>query len=618
MKSRREFLRHGASIMAALPIARSLEGVPVPESEGAAGAAFNSPASSGAAMGPQIEETDGRMGPVIQLPDGQFLAVYPEGRKTWQWQDTSIPESMCGRFSPDGLGQWSERKVLFEFPPGPGAAGMGITSGGALPLTSRKGVVHLFGLRFSDWPKGPKPKASEVVKSHCHLWHTTSRDNAATWAPLREIDYGHTYTGALNSAIELKSGRILVALSYHSPTRAIGFFVSYVVYSDDGGVNWNQCRSDVTVDCGGTAGESGACEPVLMELDDGRVWMIIRTQTGFLYESFSEDSGVTWSQARHSNFRASNAPAGVLRLRDGRLVLAWNNEFGVPFRDGISYSRQSLVMAIQDGGTWKGYREINTFGPNDNLDGYGGMRYPFMVQTPDDNILVAYSEDGRANRKKQQFRSFIDYRLARVDPRWLLETGAREDFSQGAGRLQLAATSGTEIQPGPESKPALRITKPRADMPSGFCWNFPFTRKGSVKIRLRVEPGFAGVYFALAETFLTPSNNAGGHFRGMIASDGKVKAQYVCGLPYEDSSTVQWGVDENRKFQLEVRQNHKLSLDWNCDDNVGNIRLDGHYTMNLAGLEMARGICYLRLFSAASGTDPNGLWVLDMETQAQS
>jgi hypothetical protein len=565
---------------------------------------------------PMIEDIDGRMGPVIRLPDGRFLSVYPEGRRTKEWDDTTIPEYMFGRFSPDGLGGWSERRALFEFPPGPGAAGMGITSGGALPLATRDGVVHLFGLRFTDWPKGPKPKASEVVKGRCHLWHTRSHDDALTWEPLREIDYGHTYTGALNSSIQLNSGRILVALSYHSPSRSMGFFVSFVVYTDDGGRTWKNCRSDITVDCGGKAGESGACEPVLMELEHGRTWMIIRTQTGFLFESFSEDGGETWSPARHTLFRASNAPAGVMRLRDGRLVLAWNNEFGPPFRDGISYSRQSLVLAIEDGGVWKGYRELATFGPGDNLDGYGGMRYPFLVQTPDDNILVAYSEDGRASRKKQQFRSFVDYRLVRVDSRWLLETGAREDFSQGSTRLQLAATSGAEILPGPEGKPALRITKPRADMPSGFCWNFPFGKRGSVKIRLRTEPGFGGAYFALAETFLNPAIDCGGHFRGMIAADGKVKAQYVCGLPYEDSSTIQWGVDENRKFQLEPGEIHELVLDWNCDDNVGYIQLDGHYTMNLAGLESARGICYLRLSSAA-GTDANGLWVLSLERPPQ-
>jgi hypothetical protein len=345
--------------------------------------------------------------------------------------------------------------------------------------------------------------------------------------------------------------------------------------------------------------------------------MIIRTQTGFLFESFSEDGGETWTQARRTIFRASNAPAGVLRLRDGRLVLVWNNEFGPPFRDGISYSRQSLVMAIQDGGMWKGYRELNTFGPGDNLDGYGGMRYPFLVQTPDDRILVAYSEDGRASRKRQQFRAFVDYRLVHVDPRWLLETDAREDFSHGLERLQLAATSGAEILPGPEGKPALRLTKPRADMPSGFCLNFPFGKKGSVKIRLRSQAGFGGVYFALAETFLTPSNNGGGHFRGMIDADGKVKAQYVGGLPYEDSSTVQWAMEDNRKFQLEEGAVHELLLEWNCDDNVGSIQLDGHYTMNLAGLEMARGICYLRLSSAATGTDANGLWVLSLESKSQ-
>ncbi|MGA3323823.1 MAG: sialidase family protein [Terriglobia bacterium] len=616
MKSRRDFIKDGAAMIGMLPVAISsmvrageLSHRWVREGEG------DGPEPEPLA-GPKIEEIEGRMGPVIQLPDGRFLAVYPEGRRTKEWDDTTIPEYMFGRFSPDGLGGWSERQVLFAFPPGPGAAGMGITSGGALPITTRDGVVHLFGLRFTDWPKGPKPKASEVVKGHCHLWHTTSRDNAQTWEPLQEIDYGHTYTGALNSSIQLKSGRILVALSYHSPTRSTGFFVSYVVFSDDGGNTWRNCRSDVTVDCGGKAGESGACEPVLMELEKGRVWMIIRTQTGFLFESFSEDGGETWSQARRTIFRASNAPAGVMRLRDGRLVLAWNNEFGTPFRDGISYSRQSLVLAIQDGGMWKGYREVATFGPGDNLDGYGGMRYPFLVQTPDDRILVAYSEDGRARRKKQQFRAFVDYRLVRVDPRWLLETNAREDFSQGPARLQLAATSGVEILPDPEGKPALRITKPRADMPSGFCWNFPSGKIGSVKISLRTQAGFAGVYFALAETFLTPSNNGGGHFRGMIDTDGKVKAQYVCGLPYEDSSTVQWGVDEDRKFQLEPGEVHELILEWNCDDNVGAIKLDGHYTMNLAGLEMARGICYLRLFSAAAETDMYGLWVLSLESLA--
>ncbi len=613
MKSRRAFLKQSAEMFAALPALKAQA-----LADGAGKESHQAPPDADSIAAPRLQEIDGRMGPVVRLANGKYLAVYPEGRLTKNWDDTAIPEYMYGRFSPDGLGHWSDHQVLFAFPPGPGAAGMGITSGGALPLVTRDGSLHLFGLRFTDWPKGPKPKVSEVVKGHCHLWHTVSRDHAQTWAPLHEIDYGHTYTGALNSAIELKSGRILIALSYHSPTRATGFFVSYAVYSDDGGQSWKNCRSDVTLDCGGKAGESGACEPVLIELDDGRVWMIIRTQTGYLFESFSHDGGVTWSEARRTVFRASNAPAGVMRLRDGRMVLAWNNEFGPPFRDGISYSRQSLALAIQEGGEWKGYREANTFGPADNLDGYGGMRYPFLVETPDSRILIAYSEDGRASRRKQQFRAFVDYRLALIHPSWLLETGADEDFSQGAGRLQLAATQGAEILPGPQGAPALRITKPDAFKPSGMTWNFPFTKKGSVKIRLRIESGFSGLYCALSETFIAPSHNGGGNFRAMIDADGKVKAQYVSGLTYEDSSTVQWGVDENRKFQLEPGQLHDLVLKWNCDDNVGEINLDGHYTMNLAGLESARGICYLRLFSAAMNTDDQGAWVLRLESQSPS
>ena len=96
--------------------------------------------------------------------------------------------------------------MLFAFPAGPGAAGHGHHFRRSAASHRAQWRGPSFGLRFTDWPKGPNPKASEVVKSHCHLWHTTSRDNAKTWEPLQEIDYGHTYTGALNSAIELKSG----------------------------------------------------------------------------------------------------------------------------------------------------------------------------------------------------------------------------------------------------------------------------------------------------------------------------------------------------------------------------------------------------------------------------
>jgi hypothetical protein len=618
MKNRREFLKSGASLMATLPAGDLLKGATGEAKRPVGDAPQSGGIGSEQIAGPMIEEIAGRMGPVTQLADGRFLATYPEGRMVKDWDDVATPQKMFGRFSPDGLGNWSDPQILFSFPEGPGASGHGITAGGALPITTRDGAVHLFGVRISGWPKEPHPKVSEMFKAQCALWHTTSPDNGKSWGPLQNIEYGHSYTGALNSVIQLNSGRILLVLSYHSSSRSTGFFVSEAVYSDDGGKTWRTAKNDVPVESGGKAGESGACEPVVVELNDGRVWMIIRTQTGYLFESFSGDGGETWSVARRTIFRASNAPAGVLRLRDGRLVMVWNNEFGPPFRDGISYSRQSLVMAIQDGKNWRGYRELVTFGEGDNLNGYGGARYPFLVEARDGSILVPYAEDGRASRKKEQFRAFMDYRVVRVDPRWLTERDAREDFTKGLDRLQLAATGGAEVLPGPEGKPALRLTKPREDKPCGLCWNFPFGRKGRLQIRLRTEPGFGGIYFALAETFLAPSHNGGGNFRWMVAPNGKVMAQHVSDLSYDDTGAVSFGIEEGRKFQLEAGETHEFVVKWNCEDNVADIELDGRYTTTLVGLEMTRGICYLHVYSAAPTTDSKGLWLLSFDSQSLS
>src|SRR5579872_3707499 len=137
MKTRRAFIQQATGMLAVPPIASFVNAAASPGSYASSGAAPPTTPEPGPVVAPRWEEITGRIGPVIQIPDGRFLAVYPEGRRTKEWDNTSIPEYMYGRFSPDGLGQWSERQVLFTFPPGPGAAGMGITSGGALPLVSR-------------------------------------------------------------------------------------------------------------------------------------------------------------------------------------------------------------------------------------------------------------------------------------------------------------------------------------------------------------------------------------------------------------------------------------------------------------------------------------------------
>ncbi len=68
----------------------------------------------------------------------------------------------------------------------------------------------------------------------------------------------------------------------------------------------------------------GPVEPVVVELNNGTIWMLLRTQMGRFYESFSVD-GSRWSGPKPSSILSSDSPAGFLRLTDGQLLMFVNS-----------------------------------------------------------------------------------------------------------------------------------------------------------------------------------------------------------------------------------------------------------------------------------------------------
>jgi hypothetical protein len=223
-----------------------------------------------AASSPEPVEVQGGLGYVARLADGRLIAVHGECRPREKWDDASIAQPVFGRFSSDGGRTRSRDSLLFNSP----APGWLHT---VLPLGERDGTIHLLGL-IVDYLSSPM----DWTKARADFWHTTSRDAGKTWKSPRRIGLPHRYTGQINSGIQLKSGRLLIAYSYLDEKRATGYFVSHVISSDDHGETWRASKNDVPVASGGKLLESGAAEPVVVELADGRIWMVIRTQTGFL------------------------------------------------------------------------------------------------------------------------------------------------------------------------------------------------------------------------------------------------------------------------------------------------------------------------------------------------
>jgi hypothetical protein len=350
---------------------------------------------------PSIIESSDQVGAVATLSDGRLAMFFtgPHQRETISHEHPEQPIYM--RISADNGQTWSETRQVFAFP-----AGKGIVSA-ATPLVDQEGNLHLFTLRFYQlgWENGAW---------HSALFHIRSEDNGESWSEPLEIDFGARYTGSLNSALLLESGRILVPFSYLNQESDSGMFVSRVVYSDDGGRTWAY-SNDCTVNTGGRFLESGAVEPVVVQLNSGLVWMIIRTTVGYFWESFSND-GVVWTPPRQTRIVSSNAPAGVLRLRDGRLALFWNNCYGDPMREGVSYARQVLSGAISrdDGQTWSTPKAVACRYPDQPIRAQ--TTYPFLCEAPDGVIVLMYhriyAEEGRDWMHPIR-------ELVRVEPEWL-------------------------------------------------------------------------------------------------------------------------------------------------------------------------------------------------------
>lgn len=515
--------------------------------------------------------------------------------RTGEWQRFEVGRHgaenvLTLRESGDEGATWGEPRRCCDLPSG--------AWGGGAALIDRHGEVQLFFIRPREGGPGRKP----AVDRFLDMWHLRSTGGRSAWS--RPVPIHRGYIGAISGAIQLKSGRIVMPFGDWVAGRErqppYGAIETTAVYSDDDGATFHLSTSrlvaPVADDYNGD--RVGACEPAVVELDDGRVLMLLRTQTGRLYQSTSTD-GIHWSPAAPSDLHASTGPAALAKLNDGRLLVVWNNCALPPKVEGqgVYAGRDALHAAVADGNAtaWKGLREIYR-DPTRNLEppkrGDRGTAYPELLPARNGRIAVVAGQGGRRA-------------LLLLDPAWLDATEQSEDFSRGlehwsvytpfgpAGGWWRNRTQGAQLVAHPDEagRRALHLRRVDEKDPDGATWNFPGGQQGVLELRVRLNQGCQGATIALTDRFFDPTDRT---------AESQAMAVVSLGLTAKSAQVV-----------LPAERWQRLELQWDARGQSGTLKVEGRKVRDLQWSNSTRnGISYLRLRSTATETDLAG-WLVD-------
>lgn len=296
---------------------------------------------------PSTEFPRNSEGDVIEFKDGRLGLIY--SRFTGGSADHSQADIVLRTADPAGR-EWDEGRILI-----PRGEADNIMSVSTVQLPG--GNWLLFHLKRFGW-------------NNLHAFVQRSSDEFETLSePVRVtvVDGYHVVNN--DRVIRTSSGRLIVPSALHpcpDGTRKTWSprAVPMVFLSDDDGRTWRRAVEVVPPP------ENASVvlqEPGVVELQDGRICMWLRTSTNRQYQSFSYDGGERWSRPEPGPLISCQySPASIRRIPwTGDLVCVWNDHS--PTMDSPSRSRTPLSVAISkdEGITWLASRPIET-----NPDGW--------------------------------------------------------------------------------------------------------------------------------------------------------------------------------------------------------------------------------------------------------
>ncbi|MCG8598962.1 MAG: glycoside hydrolase [Verrucomicrobiales bacterium] len=333
-----------------------------------------------------------KLGPFVHTSDGNILAM----------------DSKATFISSDEGRTWGEARPLA------GAEEKGIeVSRERAMLRTKDGTIIAAFMNLSERNWTWKNDLHDAPGAILPTWVMRSEDDGKTWTHVQKLH--EEWSGAVRDMIQTKDGRIVFTAMkmLNDPGRH-----AVLTYSSiDDGKTW---KASNLIDLGGKGHHGGVTEPTLTELQDGRLWMLIRTNWGEFWSALSHDGGKFWRIIKPSGIRASAAPAMLRRAESGRLLLLWNREFpegkdefeltggdGLWSETPVSNFRAELSLAWSDdeGKSWSEPVVVahKNDGPADRIS-HRWLSYPYLFEIRPGEFWLTTMQGGlRATFREADF-----------------------------------------------------------------------------------------------------------------------------------------------------------------------------------------------------------------------
>jgi predicted neuraminidase len=251
-----------------------------------------------------------------------------------------------------GQRTWDPPRMLLRNPTAP--------VGNAVIFTDRRNRVWIVWGRM----EARQPLLAHTGWERTRLYYRISQDNGNTWSEDKPFPLETTGWLPRNVAVKLAGGELLVPMSDERNNRDL----SFAVISKDGGETWVRSQN---IPNERSQGE----QPAIAQRRDGSLLAFLRTGPRLL-RSESVDGGMTWTPAQPTDFKNPDAAISVCALKNGNLVLAWNNQ-------ERGRSPLHIARSTDDGKTWSEPLILET--------NPGEYSYPSVFQSSDGMIHVIYT-----------------------------------------------------------------------------------------------------------------------------------------------------------------------------------------------------------------------------------